>query len=70
MAQKISTKDFASAEEKMNNLLEIATQKGGFNFLSKKESENLNKNTKIVHQYETENFSIPMPETIQGLIEL
>ena len=70
MTQKISIKDFAHAEEKMNNSLAIATQKGGFNFLSKKESEELNKYTQIVHQYERENFSIPMPETVQGLIEL
>jgi len=37
--------DFITAENKMNELLAIATQKGGFNKLTNSESEQLNKYT-------------------------
>jgi len=54
----------------MFELLNIATQKGGFNHLTSKERTSLHQYTKIVKVYEDVNFTIPMPQTLQGLIEL
>lgn len=63
-------KQFKVAEKRMNELLALATKKGGFDMLTKKESTELAKNTQIVNDYEAVYYSIPLPETIQGLIEL
>lgn len=63
-------KQFESAQNKMNELLALATKKGGFDMLSKKESADLEKYTQIVNSFEATNYSIPLPETLQGLIEL
>ena len=70
MKKEISKKEFEIAEKKMNNILAIATKKGGFNNLTKKESAELNKYTQIVKTYEDDNYTIAMPQTVQGLIEL
>lgn len=63
-------KEFSVAEKKINDLLAIATKKGGFEYLTKKESAELNKYTQIVKTYEDTNYTIPLPQTLQGLIEL
>lgn len=63
-------KDYITAENKMNELLAIVTQKGGFDKLTNSESEQLDKYTQIVNEYETQNFIIPMPKNLQGIIEL
>jgi HTH-type transcriptional regulator / antitoxin HigA len=63
-------KQFKKTENKMNELLALATKKGGFDMLSKKESTDLEKYTQIVNSFEATNYSIPLPETLQGLIEL
>ncbi|MEI6524335.1 MAG: helix-turn-helix transcriptional regulator [Bacteroidota bacterium] len=63
-------KQFESAEKKMNELLALATKNGGFNNLNKKENADLEKYTQIVNSFEATNYSIPLPETLQGLIEL
>ena len=65
-----SQKDFAASEIKMNELLAIATQKGGFDNLTSKERAALDKYTQKVKAYEDMNFAIPLPQTVQGLIEL
>ena len=65
-----SQKDFAAYEIKMNELLAIATQKGGFDNLTSKERAALDKYTQKVKAYEDMNFAIPLPQTVQGLIEL
>ena len=70
MKKEISKTEFAKAEKQMNNLLAIATKKGGFDHLTKKESAELNKYTQIVKAYEDIHYSIPMPQTIEGLIGL
>lgn len=70
MNTSITKKEFAVAESKMFDLLNLATQKGGFDNLSAKEKLSLNKYTGIVKEYEDANFTIPMPQTVQGLIEL
>lgn len=70
MNTSITKKKFAVAESKMFDLLNLATQKGGFDNLSAKEKLSLNKYTGIVKEYEDANFTIPMPQTVQGLIEL
>jgi HTH-type transcriptional regulator/antitoxin HigA len=63
-------KQFELAESKMNELLAIATNKGGFDNLTKKELSELNKYTQIVNAYEGVRYKIPMPQTLQGLLEL
>jgi HTH-type transcriptional regulator/antitoxin HigA len=70
MKKEIPKKEFEAAEKKMNNLLAIATQKGGFNFLTLKQNTELKKLTSVVNAYENEHYKIPMPQTVQGLIEL
>lgn len=70
MKKEITKKEFEIAEKKMNALLAIATKKGGFNNLTKKETAELNKYTQIVNAYEVKNYTISMPQTLQGLIEL
>ena len=65
-----SQKDFAAYEIKMNELLALATQKGGFDNLTSKERAALDKYTQKVKAYEDMNFAIPLPQTVQGLIEL
>ena len=54
----------------MNELLAIATKKGGFDYLTKNESEELNNYTQIVKAYEDMHYTIAIPQTVQGLIEL
>ena len=70
MKKEITKKEFEIAEKRMNELLAIATKKGGFKHLTKKESVELDKHTQIVNAYEEKHYTIPLPETLQGLIEL
>lgn len=70
MKAAVTKKEFEVAEAKMFDLLNIVTQKGGFDNLSVKERASLNQYTKIVKAYEDVNYTIPMPQTVQGLIEL
>jgi len=70
MKKEITKKEFVIAEETMNKLLAIVDKKGGFDTLSKKELEELEKQTQIVKAYEEVHFTIPLPQTVQGLIEL
>ena len=70
MQNEITKKEFKIAETKMNMLLAIATAKGGFAHLTKKESAELDTYTKIVNIYENTHYTIALPQTIQGLIEL
>ncbi len=67
---EITKENYALAEERMHALIAIASKKGGFNHLSKAESANLTKYTELVKQYEKNHYTIPLPETLQGLIEL
>jgi HTH-type transcriptional regulator/antitoxin HigA len=70
MKSKISKTAFETAEKKMDEILLIASRKGGFAFLSDNEKAELEKHTKIVKAYEDLHYPIPMPQTLQGLIEL
>jgi HTH-type transcriptional regulator/antitoxin HigA len=70
MKKEITKKEFEVAENRMNELLAIATKKGGFKHLTKKESTELDRHTQIVNAYEEKHYTIPLPETLQGLIEL
>ena len=70
MKKEVTKKEFEVAEKRMNELLAIATKKGGFKHLTKKESAELDKHTQIVNAYEEKHYTIPLPETLQGLIEL
>lgn len=68
MKKIISKNDFLLAETKMNNLLNTATNKGGFEFLTAAETTKLEEYTKIVKDYEDANFIIETPQTVQELI--
>jgi HTH-type transcriptional regulator / antitoxin HigA len=70
MQKEITRKEFEIAEIKMKEFLAIATQKGGFDKLTKKEGAELEKYTQLVNAYEETHYTIPLPETLQGLIEL
>ena len=70
MTKEISKAEFAMAEKQMNDLLAIATSRGGFDFLTEKETADLNTYTQIVRAYEVMHYTIPLPQTVQGLIEL
>jgi|SRR5665647_790334 len=70
MRTSITKTDFDKAAIKMNELLAVATKKGGFENLTPKESVALDKYTQIVKAYEDVNYTIPLPQTVQGLIEL
>ncbi|MBK7130975.1 MAG: helix-turn-helix domain-containing protein [Crocinitomicaceae bacterium] len=70
MKTKLTKKEFDIIEKRMNELLSIATKKGGFEKLTKKQLKDLNNYTKKVEEYEDEHYTIPMPQTVQGLIEL
>jgi len=48
------------AETKMNELLAIATKKGGFENLTKKELAEIGKYTQIVNAYESEHYKAPL----------
>lgn len=66
----MTKKEFLVIEKKMNDLLAVATKKGGFDSLTKKEKADLNKHTQLVNEYEDSHYTIPLPQTVQGLIEL
>ena len=69
--KKVITKEaFVVAETKMNSLLTAATQKGGFDNLTPKEAKALDQYTQIVKAYEDVHYTIELPQTVQGLIEL
>jgi HTH-type transcriptional regulator/antitoxin HigA len=68
--KEVSKEEFVLAEKQMNDLLALATSKGGFEFLTQKETQDLKEFSKIVKAYEDMHYSIPMPQTVQGLIEL
>lgn len=70
MKKKITKKEYSVAEKKMNDILGLVTKKGGFDYLTKKEKSDLTAYTRIVQKYEDEHYKIPLPETLQGLIEL
>ncbi len=70
MNKRISKLEYVKAESKMEKLLEKATLKGGFEFLTEKEAKDLAIQTEIVRLYESEHMVIPMPDTLHGIIEL
>lgn len=70
MSKQITKEAFDAAEYKMEQLLAKATAKGGFEALTDKEKKSLAEYTSIVKSYEDEHYTIPMPETLQGLLAL
>lgn len=70
MQNIISKTEFIKAESKMEQLLAKATERGGFENLTEKENKQLAEYTEIVKAYEAENITIPMPNTISGLLQL
>ena len=70
MKKQITKKEFEVAESSMNKILDLATKKGGFDRLSAAENKALAKYSGIVEDYETEHYTMPMPQTIEGIIAL
>lgn len=68
MKKIISKNDFELAEKQMNDLLNTATTKGGFDFLTENETAALERLTQIVKVYEDANFIIETPQTVPELI--
>ena len=68
MNKILSKNDFELAEKQMNDLLNIATIKGGFDFLTPSETEALEGFTQTVKQYEDAHFIIETPQTVPELI--
>lgn len=54
----------------MEKLLAKATAKGGFDALTPKESKLLDGYTETVRVYEEQNYVLPMPESLQGILQL
>ncbi len=54
----------------MEQLLAKATETGGFESLTEQENRQLAEYTGIVTAYEAENITIPIPNTISGLLQL
>ena len=70
MKVDVTLKEFEAAEIRMEVLLKLATKKGGFSKLTKKESAELDACTQVVSAYEALHYKIPLPETLQGLLKL
>lgn len=70
MKKQITKKEFQVAESNMNKILAIATKKGGFDKLSIAENKALTIYSGIVEMYEKEHYTMPMPQTIEGIMTL
>lgn len=68
MKKILSKNDFDLAEKQMNDLLNTATIKGGFDFLTQSETAALERLTQIVKQYEDAHFIVETPQTVSELI--
>lgn len=62
--------EYKIATDKIELLLQKATKKGGFNKLTLIENTLLNELSIAVNKYEKAHYSIPMPKTIDGILEL
>jgi len=70
MKKVVSKEEYFQIEKNLNELLALADERGGFDFLNNEELKKLNSLTEIIKTYEGGNYSIPLPQTLQGLIEL
>lgn len=70
MSKAITKEKFKKAEAEMEKLLAKATTKGGFDALTIKESKSLDEYTEIVRSYEDKQYILPMPESLQGILQL
>lgn len=70
MKKKISKLEFDRAESNLNKILEEVTQVGRFKNLSAVARRNLARYTAIVESYENENYTMAMPQSIEGIIAL
>ena len=59
MKTVITKNEFEAAQIKMNELLTIVTQKGGFDNISQEENTALEKYTQIIKAYEEVNCILP-----------
>lgn len=58
MKNVISQSEFEVAQKRMDELLILATSKGGFDFLTPEEDKELEKITNIVHAFEEVHYVI------------
>lgn len=70
METTVTKAAFEKAEKEMEKLLNITTKKGGFDNLTAKEQKELAAVTALVKAHEDAHIKMPMPETLQGLLEL
>lgn len=63
-------KEYKITTDKIELLLQKATKNGGFDKLTPNENKKLNELSLLVSKYEKEHYSIPMPKTIDGILEL
>lgn len=63
-------KEYKTATDKIEQLLQKATKKGGFEKITANESAQLNELSLAVNKYEKTHYSIPIPKTIDGILEL
>jgi HTH-type transcriptional regulator / antitoxin HigA len=69
MVKEITKKEYLLANAEMEKILAIGETKG-FSSLTMNQNKALQKFTKIVHAWEEANIVIPVPDTLEGLIEL
>ncbi|SDD71176.1 helix-turn-helix domain-containing protein [Niabella drilacis] len=70
MSKTITKAEFKKAEAEMEKLLAKATAKGGFDALTPKESKLLDGYTETVRVYEEQHYVLPMPDSLQGILQL
>ena len=70
MNKEITKAEYIKAENSLEKLVSIINNKGGFEFLTEKGKKSLAHYTAIIKEYEDVHFHIPMPGTLQGLLEL
>lgn len=70
MSKTITKTEFKKAEAEMEKLLAKANAKGGFDALTQKESKLLDGYTETIRIYEEQNYVLPMPESLQGILQL
>ncbi len=63
-------KEYKTATDKIEQLLQKATKKGGFEQLTANENIKLNELSIAVNKYEKTHYTIPIPKTIDGILEL
>ncbi|MCF3107265.1 helix-turn-helix domain-containing protein [Niabella sp. CC-SYL272] len=70
MSKTMTKAEYIVAQAEMERLLAKATDGGGFASLSPNDSKLLDKHTEAVRAYEDQNYVLPMPDSIPGILQL